>query len=199
MKKTFFLLGVFVLKLIVALQLDKHPLLQPDTGLDTTAYVELAKRVAAGDFALGPGLYFVSPLYIYFLALFPSLTAARVAQALLGTIAVALIYLTAREWYGRRAAEISAVLAGLCGVFAYYEGLLLQSSLDVFLTALALWLLSVEWGGRGPPGRSPGPRRPGGRPPPPTPHSSRASPSASPRSTVPTCSSRRSPSSSCCS
>jgi Flp pilus assembly protein TadD/4-amino-4-deoxy-L-arabinose transferase-like glycosyltransferase len=143
MKKAFFLLGVFVLKLIVALQLDKHPLLQPDTGLDTTAYVELARRVAAGDFALGPGLYFVSPLYIYFLALFPSLTAARIAQALLGTIAVALIYLTARAWYGERAAAISALLAGLCGVFTYYEGLLLQSSLDVFLTALALWLLTM--------------------------------------------------------
>ena len=144
MKKAFFLLGVFVLELIVALQLDKHPLLQPDTGLDTTAYVGLARRVAAGDLALGPGLYFVSPLYIYFLALFPSLTAARVAQALLGTVAVALIYLTAREWYGERAAAISAVLAGLCGVFTYYEGLLLQSSLDVFLTALALWLLTIS-------------------------------------------------------
>ena len=148
MKKAFFLLGVFVLKLTVALQLDKHPLLQPDTGLDTTAYVELAKRVAAGDLALGPGLYFVSPLYIYFLALFPSLTLARVAQALLGTVAVALIYLTAREWFGRRAAEISAVLAGLTGVFAYYEGLLLQSSLDVFLTALSLWLLMLALKGR---------------------------------------------------
>ena len=140
----FLLCALFALKLTVALQLDKHPLLQPDTGLDTTAYVELAKRVAAGDFALGPGLYYVSPLYIYFLALFVhSFTAARVAQALLGTIAVALIFLTAQEWYRRRAAWIAAVLAGLTGVFTYYEALLLQSSLDVFLTALALWLLTL--------------------------------------------------------
>src|SRR6185295_7993222 len=63
-----FLAGVFLLKATVALQLDKHPLLQPDTGLDTTAYVELARRVLAGDVALGPGLYYVAPLYIYFLA-----------------------------------------------------------------------------------------------------------------------------------
>lgn len=139
--------AVFLVKVTVALQLDGHPLLQPDTGLDTTAYVELAKRVVAGDFALGPGLYYVSPLYIYFLALVRAVahswTAARVVQAALGTAAIALIFFTAREWYGRRAAWIAAVLAALTGVFTYYEALLLQSSLDVFLTASALWLLTL--------------------------------------------------------
>jgi 4-amino-4-deoxy-L-arabinose transferase-like glycosyltransferase len=149
-----FLAAVFAVKLVVALQLDRHPLLQPDAGLDTTAYVALAKRVVSGDVGLGPGLYYVSPLYIYFLALVyalaKSFTAARVVQAALGTVAVALIFCTAREWFGRRAAWIAAGLAGLCGVFTYYEALLLQSSLDVFLTAAALWLLTLalkrdEW------------------------------------------------------
>src|SRR5687767_4079943 len=143
-----FLAAIFVIKLVVALQLGRHPLLQPDAGLDTTAYVELAKRVVEGDLTLGPGLYYVSPLYIYFLALVygitKSFTAVRIVQVALGTIAVALIFLTAREWFGRRAAWISAVVAGLCGVFTYYEALLLQSSLDVFLTSLALWLLARD-------------------------------------------------------
>jgi len=138
--------AVFLLKAVVALQLDKHPLLQPDTGLDTTAYVELAKRVLAGDVALGPGLYYVSPLYIYFLAASygatKSFLAVRLLQALLGTAAVALIFLTAREWFGRRAAWIAGALAALTGIFTWYEALILQSSLDVFLTALALWLLA---------------------------------------------------------
>ena len=143
----FLLAALFAVKLTVALQLDKHPLLQPETGLDTTAYVELANRVVAGDWALGPGLYYVSPLYIYFLALVygltHSFTAARVVQVLLGTVSVALIFLSAREWYGRRAAWIAAALAGLTGVFTYYEALILQSSLDGFLTSLALWLLTL--------------------------------------------------------
>jgi tetratricopeptide (TPR) repeat protein len=139
--------AVFAVKLVVALQFDRHPLLQPDAGLDTTAYVALAKRVAAGDIALGPGLYYVSPLYLYFLALVyaltKSFTAARVVQAALGTVAVALIFLTAREWFGRRAGWLAAGLAGVCGVFTYYEALLLQSSLDVVLTAATLWLLTL--------------------------------------------------------
>jgi len=142
-----FLAAVLMLKIGVALQLDRHPLLQPDTGLDTTAYVELAKKVATGDIALGPGLYYVSPLYIYFLALVyaltKSFTAARIVQAILGTVAVWLIFVTAREWFGRRAAWIAAVLAGLTGVFTYYEALILQASIDIVLTAAALWFLTL--------------------------------------------------------
>ncbi len=143
-----FLAAVFLLKAAVALQLDHHPLLQPETGLDTTAYAALAKRVAAGDLSLGPGLYYVAPLYIYFLALIyaaaKSFTAARLVQAALGTVAVGLMFAMARDWFGRRVAWWTAVLAALTGIFTYYEGLILQSSLDVFLTALALWLVAKQ-------------------------------------------------------
>ena len=144
---TVFIAGVFVLKTAIALQLDAHPLLQPDTGLDTTAYVELATRVAAGDLTLGSGLYYLAPLYIYFLAavyaIAKSFTAARVVQAALGSAAVALIFMTARAWFSRRAAWLAAFLAALTGIFSFYEGLLLQTALDPFLTALALWLLTL--------------------------------------------------------
>src|SRR6185436_16555732 len=124
-----------------------HPLLQPDTGLDTTAYVDLAKRVAAGDLGLGPGLYPLSPLYIYFLAAIDavtkSLTAARVIQAALGTVAVALTFAIARRWFSPRSAWLAAFLSAMTGIFTFYEGLLLQTALDPFLAALALWLLSL--------------------------------------------------------
>jgi hypothetical protein len=62
------LAATLAVKLIVLAQLQAHPLLQPDVGLDTTSYVQLAHRVAGGDITLGPGLYYLSPLYIYFLA-----------------------------------------------------------------------------------------------------------------------------------
>lgn len=137
-----FLTGVLVLKLLVVLQLRNHPLLQPDVGLDTAAYAELARKVVAGDLALGPGLYFVSPLYIYFLAatlaVTDSFTAVRILQILLGTISVWFIFLTARGWYGERAAWIAAAFAALTGLFTFYESLILQASLDVFLTSAAL-------------------------------------------------------------
>src|SRR5260221_506081 len=136
-----FLAAAFVLKLAVMVQLKDHVLTQPDAGLDTTAYVLLARRVLGGELALGPGLYFVSPLYIYFLAgvlaVTNSFTAVRLVQIVLGTAAVWLIYVAAYEWYGSRAAWFSAVLAALTGLFSFYESLLIQAALDPFLTAAA--------------------------------------------------------------
>ena len=137
-----FLATVFAAKLLVVLQLRDHPLLQPGSGLETAVYTELATRVAGGDRWLGPGLYFASPLYVYFLAAIlaaaQSFTAARVVQIVLGTATVALVYAAAREWFGRRAAWLAAVLAALTGLFTFHEALLLPSALDPFLTAASL-------------------------------------------------------------
>lgn len=143
-----FLAAVFAVKLLVVWQLKDHPLLHPDAGLDTTAYVHLARRVVAGDLALGPGLYFVSPLYIYFLAaglaLFDSFTAVRVLQIGLGTASVGCIFVMARAWFGTRAAWMAALLAASMGLFTFYEALILQSSIDAFLTSAAL--AALAWG-----------------------------------------------------
>ena len=148
------LVAVFIVKLIVLMQLQQHPLLQPDTGVDTATYVQLAQRVLGGDVALGPGLYYMSPLYIYFLAgalgVSGSFTFVRVVQTGLGTAAVGLVFLTARAWFGERAAWVAAVLAALTGVVTFYEIVILQSALDTFLTAAALWALtSALIGGAG--------------------------------------------------
>lgn len=141
-----FLAGVFALKLVVLLQLKDHPLLQPDAGMDTTAYVTLAEKVLAGDIGLGPGVYYISPLYIYFLAaglaVFHSFTAVRVLQILLGTASVACIFFTARDWFGERAAWFAAGLSALTGLFTFYEVLILQASIDAFLTSAALLALT---------------------------------------------------------
>jgi tetratricopeptide (TPR) repeat protein len=139
--------AVFVLKLIVMLQLKDHVLTQPDAGLDTTAYVGLAERVLGGDAALGPGLYFLSPLYIYFLSIllgvWHSFTFVRFVQIVFGTVAVACVFVTADEWFGRRAAWMAAALAALTGVFSFYESLILQTALDPFFTAAALAFLTL--------------------------------------------------------
>ena len=141
------LAATFALKLVVLLQLKDHVLTQPDAGLDTTAYVALADRVIAGDAGLGPALYFLSPLYIYFLAavlaVSHSFTAVRLLQIVLGTGAVALIYIASDEWFGRRAAWLAAGLSALTGLFTFYESLLLQTALDPFLTAAAMACLTL--------------------------------------------------------
>ena len=92
--------------------------------------------------ALGPGLYYVSPLYIYFLAVWFALsggfTTALVVQAILGSAAVGFVFDMTREWGGERPAWISAVLIALTGIVTFYESILVQAALDPFLTAAAL-------------------------------------------------------------
>lgn len=141
------LLFVLAVKVIVLVQLGDHLLLRPVESPDSSAYVNLAMRVASGDWALGPGLYFVSPLYIYFLATVlaatGSLLVAKIVQIVLGTIAVGLIWIAANEWFGRRTAWLSAALATATGLFTFYEVTLLQASLDVFLTSAFLAALAI--------------------------------------------------------
>lgn len=141
------LAGVFILKLIVLSELSDHPLLQPDAGLDTSAYVELAKRVLSGDLGLSPGLYYVSPLYIYFLALAyglaGSFAAVQVVQVTLGTVTVWCVFVMARVWGGVRAGWIAGALAAGCGVLTFHEIVLMQSALDPFLTACGLTSLTM--------------------------------------------------------
>jgi tetratricopeptide (TPR) repeat protein len=139
-------LAVFAVKLVALWQLAAHPLLQPRGVLDDAVYLRLAQRVAGGDLALGPDVYYLSPFYTYFLglifALGGSVFTARLVQSLLGVGAVVLIGLTARSWSGDRAGWIAAAAAALTGLFTFNEILLLQSSVDPFLSALALWLLA---------------------------------------------------------
>jgi tetratricopeptide (TPR) repeat protein len=141
-----FLAAVFAAKLVVVLQLRDHPLLQRDSGFDTTIYAGLAADVAAGNTWLAPGLYFVSPLYIYFLAgifsLANAVVAARLVQIVIGTAAVWCVFVAARVWSGERAAWLAALFAGLTGLFTFHEALLLPSALDPCLTAAALAALA---------------------------------------------------------
>lgn len=137
-------------KAVAIAQLGGHPLLQPAGGLDSEWYVALAARVAGGDWALASAFesaaFPVSPLYVYVLAavLGPSggsLLAARVVQAGLGVLAVALVMRSARDWFGEAAGLIAGVLVAAAGVITFHEIVLLQSALDpVLMAALALLL-----------------------------------------------------------
>ena len=94
------------------MQLRNHPLLQPHGELDTAYYVALSQRVAREGVLAPIGAFFVSPLYVYFLAaVFASggtLFTAQLVQIGLGAAAVGMSFATARHWFGDRAALVAA-------------------------------------------------------------------------------------------
>ncbi len=142
------LAGVLALKIALALTLAPHPLLQPVGDLDAGAYWRLAQRVAGGDLLLTGTPFYVSALYIYWLAFAQVVTGASVAgvlvlQAVLGTAAVALTAGTSASWVEPGARARAAVVAGsalaLTGIVALQDALVLQSALDALLMALVAW------------------------------------------------------------
>ena len=87
-----------------------------------------------------------SPAYPFFLAacylLFgKSLRAVRLVQALLGTLTVLLIYLWARDWFTETAARWAGGIAAVYPFYIFYTGYMLQETLLVFCSVLALYLL----------------------------------------------------------
>ncbi|MFI5197261.1 MAG: glycosyltransferase family 39 protein [Thermoanaerobaculia bacterium] len=152
MRRPLFLLLLVTVALKAALlaHFNAHPLLQPVGEMDSGVYARLAADVARGDVLLrGPGSvpFFVSPLYIYFLAAVHllsagSLLAAKVVQIALGTVAVWLVWGTTRRLFDDRAALVAGSLFALTGVVSFHEILILQAALDPFLTALSLFLLA---------------------------------------------------------
>lgn len=143
----------FAVKLVVLMQLWNHPLLQPHGELDTAYYVALSQRVAQAGLLAPIEVFFVSPLYVYFLAAVfaagGSLLAAQLVQIGLGTAAVGLQFATARHWFGERAGLVSAALAILTGFFTFSEVLILQSALDPFLVSCVLYTLTRTMTGGG--------------------------------------------------
>jgi tetratricopeptide (TPR) repeat protein len=145
--------AAFAVKAVALAQLWNHPLLQPHGELDTAYYVTLSQRVALEGVFAPIGAFFVSPLYVYFLAaLFAaggSLLAAQLVQIALGAAAVGLLFASARHWFGERAAVVGSGLAILTGVFTFNEVLILQSALDPFLVSCALYALTRSMAGGG--------------------------------------------------
>ncbi|MBI4055162.1 MAG: glycosyltransferase family 39 protein [Elusimicrobia bacterium] len=97
-----------------------------------------------------------APLYPFFLTLIyglagtPPYLAVRMFQALLGAGTVGLIYFWALQIFGKNAAFRAALIASLYPFYIFYSAYLLQETLLVFLSVLALYLLQREFSRRRP-------------------------------------------------
>ena len=135
------------------MQLWNHPLLQPHGELDTAYYVSLSTRIASEGVLAPIGAFFVSPLYVYFLAAVFTAGGSLLRRNWCRSL------LERRRWgcsspppgigLANGAALVAAGLAMLTGIFTFNEILILQSSLDPFLVSCALYALTRTRAGGG--------------------------------------------------
>ncbi len=152
------LLGILglalLLRVVYVLQSQASPAFQRPT-MDALYHLQWARAVAEGrDFQPGP--FFRAPLYPWFLGVLlkatgGSLLAARLVQALLGTVSVLLVALVAKRAFDARTALLAALFAATYWVTIYFEGEFLLPVLEILLDLAAI-LLALRMDERRTPG-----------------------------------------------
>ncbi len=141
-----------VLRVWFVLAMRAHPLFDPLLpGYDMTVFHQWAVRISEGTLSDGRAFY-QAPLYPYVLgALYaltgPSVLAAKLFQAVLGSLTVLATYLLGCRLFGRRAALTSAALLAVTPIFPFYEIFLLRATLVTLLNLaflLALFRFNPE-------------------------------------------------------
>ena len=142
-------LVALALRVAYIVEIWPHPAAQLPI-LDAEAYREIALEIRAGDW-LGDPVYYLDPLYPFFLAAIyavvePDTRGVLLAQALLDSITVLILMCVASRVFGDRTALVAGAIAASYSLFFYYAGLLQKEALMLFLlvSALALCLRAAE-------------------------------------------------------
>ncbi|VAX15653.1 hypothetical protein MNBD_NITROSPINAE04-38 [hydrothermal vent metagenome] len=147
-------LGALTLRLVYFVQSSANPLLYTPI-LDETYYIHLGKSIAGGFWMGEDRLFFMDPLYGYFLgAIFyffgDNLTTVRILQILIDSFSVVLICLIGEKVWSRRAGVIAAVFYALYKVSFYYTLLMLKTTGTITLSLLfTLTAIGAAKRGRG--------------------------------------------------
>lgn len=143
------LLGL-ALRIVHLVASSDNPLLYMPV-LDERYYVGLGKAIAGGKWLGEDGLFFMDPLYGYFLGglffLFgDNLTTVRLVQIGLDSLNILLIYGIGARVHSRRAGLLAALLYALYPVAFFYSLLILKTTLAVtlLLTAIFLILIAID-------------------------------------------------------
>lgn len=141
--------AALALRVVYLLELRETPLFAVPIG-DGWVYDLWARRIAAGEW-LGSEPFYQSPLYPYFLASIyrivgHSLTAVRVAQALLGSAACVLVAIAGRRFLSPRAGLAASAMLAVYPFAIFSDGLIQKSSLDLFLMSAVVALLAPAKG-----------------------------------------------------
>ncbi len=114
---------------------------------DPAKYHKWALAIVEGDW-LGHSrpVFYLAPLYPYFLAVIysvfgPSTLAACLVQVVLSAVSAGLTYHLGRQLFGPVTAALAGLLAACYGMFIFYSGLILGATLIIFLDLCMLVLL----------------------------------------------------------
>lgn len=136
-------LVALALRVVYVFEIWPHPAARLPI-LDAEAYRRIALGIRAGDW-LGDSVYYLDPLYPFFLAAIygfvePDSRGVLLVQALFDSLSVLILMGLTRRIFGDPAALAAGGIAALYSLFYFYDGLLQKEALMIFLTSSALLL-----------------------------------------------------------
>ncbi len=151
----FLLITALTTRMLHIHQATQSPLMYDTIPMiDSQYYDKVAREVAEGDI-LGDEVFYMAPLYPFLMSIpyrlfrteamdggyVYNVTVVRYLQCMLGIGSCLLIYWVGTLAIGRWAGLLAGLMAAVYGVFIYYDGIIMPSSLILFLHLLALLIL----------------------------------------------------------
>jgi len=98
---------------------------------DSKIYFDWASEIVASGNWVGSEVYFMSPVYPYFLAVATaisseSITLVRIIQVIASSLNIWVIYLIARNLFSTKAGYAASILAAVYSIFIFYSGAILS-------------------------------------------------------------------------
>lgn len=139
----------FLIRLLFLSEMAPHPLLDINLvrGTDMEHFIQWGRRIAEGNWlGKGEGAFYQAPGFPYFLGLMfsvfgPALLPAMVAQAVLGSLSAVLVYWIGRGLFTPGVGLLAGLMAGAYSLLVFFGVILHSTTLEVFLTCLALLAL----------------------------------------------------------
>jgi len=113
---------------------------------DSKIYFDWASEIVASGNWVGSEVYFMSPVYPYFLAVATaisseSITLVRIIQVIASSLNIWVIYLIARNLFSTKAGYAASILAAVYSIFIFYSGAILSETLQTFIVSMLVLLL----------------------------------------------------------
>ncbi len=133
-----------LLRMVYLIEIRKSPFFLAPFG-DAEYFHIWAMKILSGDF-IGSTVFFKAPLYAYVLALFYRfcgyhLIIPRLVNMFLDATSVFLLFLIARKLFNRTVGFIAAGIFAIGGIFIYFAGEILGTSLSIMLGLAVVNLL----------------------------------------------------------
>ncbi len=114
-------------------------------SVDPKVYHEWAIAISQGDF-IGDRVFFLSPLYPYFLAVIytvfgPGFLVGKLVQMLLGVMSCVLVYVIGKRVFSIRVGFLAGLFFAGYNTMIFYEGILLVAGLQTPLNLICIVLL----------------------------------------------------------